>query len=177
MNPTERCMPFIRLNDRQGKPRTRGLTEIRGPYYTPMGRRYLEDVLETAGAYVDALKFAGGSFALMPQAAVKALLDLAHKYEVAVSTGGFIERVLTQGPDAVNDYLRGCRELGFDIVELSCGFITIPLEDYVRTFGPEVNLFVDHSQIIQLECLRSGLWGTNELWGRIHTYKPSPSRP
>ena len=49
------------------KPRTRGVTEIRGPYYTPMGRRYLEDVLETMGRYVDTLKFAGGSFTLMPR--------------------------------------------------------------------------------------------------------------
>jgi phosphosulfolactate synthase (CoM biosynthesis protein A) len=35
-----------------------------------------------------------------------------------------------------------------------------------------VNLFVDHSQIVQLECLRAGLWGTKSSWGRITTYKP-----
>jgi len=34
-----------------------------------------------------------------------------------------------------------------------------------------VNLFVDHSQIVQLECLRSGLWGNKSLWGRVLTYK------
>ena len=28
--------------------------------------------------------------------------------------------------DSVDCYLRECRELGFDIVEISCGFITIP---------------------------------------------------
>jgi phosphosulfolactate synthase (CoM biosynthesis protein A) len=33
----------------------------------------------------------------------------------------------------------------------------------------EVNL--DHSQIVQLECLRSGIWGTKSLWGRVLTYK------
>jgi phosphosulfolactate synthase (CoM biosynthesis protein A) len=33
----------------------------------------------------------------------------------------------------------------------------------------EVNLFGDHSQIIQVECLRSGLWGTKSLWGRVLT--------
>jgi phosphosulfolactate synthase (CoM biosynthesis protein A) len=38
-----------------------GLTEIRGPYYTPMGRRYLEDILETTHPYVDGLIFAAGS--------------------------------------------------------------------------------------------------------------------
>jgi phosphosulfolactate synthase (CoM biosynthesis protein A) len=42
---------------------------------------------------------------------------------------------------------------------------------YVRTYGPEVNLFVDHSQIVQLECLRAGIWGTSGTWGRIITYK------
>jgi len=29
----------------------------------------------------------------------------------------------------------------------------------------------DHSQIVQLECLRSGIWGTKSLWGRVVTYK------
>jgi len=34
-----------------------------------------------------------------------------------------------------------------------------------------MNLLVDHSQIVQLECLRSGLWGNKSLWGRVLTYK------
>jgi phosphosulfolactate synthase (CoM biosynthesis protein A) len=42
---------------------------------------------------------------------------------------------------------------------------------YIKNYGPEVNLFVDHSQIVQLECLRSGIWGTADIWGRILTYK------
>src|SRR5207249_3364714 len=42
---------------------------------------------------------------------------------------------------------------------------------YVKNYGPEVNLFVDHSQVVQLECLRSGIWGTKSLWGRVLTYK------
>jgi phosphosulfolactate synthase (CoM biosynthesis protein A) len=42
---------------------------------------------------------------------------------------------------------------------------------YIKNYGPEVNLFVDHSQIVQLECLRSGIWGTASLWGRVATYK------
>jgi len=41
---------------------------------------------------------------------------------------------------------------------------------YVKSYGPEVNLFVDHSQIVQLECLRSGVWGTKSTWGRVVTY-------
>ena len=270
----ERAFPFLRINERPGKPRARGVTEIRGPYYSPMGKRYLQDVLETMGAYVDVLKFAGGSFTLMPRPAVKELLDICHQYNVLVSTGGFIEHVLTLGPEAVDAYIKECKAIGFDIVEISSGFITIPTDDwlrlieqvqkaglkakpevgiqfgaggatsvaeleaegtrdpewailqakrfidagaymimiesegitenvkvwrtdvvariinalglekpmfeaadpevfawYIKNYGPEVNLFVDHSQVVQLECLRSGIWGTKGLWGRIVTYK------
>src|SRR5579864_5592895 len=99
---SERAFPFIRMNEREGKPRSRGITEIRGPYYTPMGKRYLQDVLETMGEYVDSLKFAGGSFSLMPRQAVKEIIEVAHSHDVLVSTGGFIERVLVQGKDAVD---------------------------------------------------------------------------
>ncbi len=187
---------------------------------------------------------------------------------------GFIEHVLTQGTNAVDRYIEECKSLGFDIVEVSTGFITIPVDDwmrlvekvqtaglkakpevgiqfgaggattaaeleaegtrdpawailqakrfvdagaymimiesegitenvspwrtdvvariidtlgpekpmfeaadpevfgwYIKNYGPEVNLFVDHSQIVQLECLRSGIWGTKSLWGRVLTYK------
>src|SRR5262249_33257314 len=44
---------------------------------------------------------------------------------------------------------------------------------YFKNFGPEVNLFVDHSQIVQLETLRRGLWGTADLWGKVVTFKNS----
>jgi phosphosulfolactate synthase (CoM biosynthesis protein A) len=266
----ERAFSFLRVNERPPKPRKVGVTEIRGPYYTPMGPRYLQDVLETMGPYIDSLKFAGGSFALMPRRVVKALLDLCHAHDVRVSTGGFIEYVLTQGPEAVDRYVGECRDLGFDTIEISSGFITIPTDRllrlvekvqaaglkakpevgiqfgaggataaaeleaegtrdpgwaiaqakrfleagaamimvesegitesvstwrtdvparfinalglepvmfeaadpavfawYIKNYGPEVNLFVDHSQIVQLECLRSGIWGTKSLWGRV----------
>jgi phosphosulfolactate synthase (CoM biosynthesis protein A) len=44
-------------------------------------------------------------------------------------------------------------------------------EWYVKNMGPEVNLFIDHTQVLHLESLRSGVWGPNDLWGRIVTYK------
>ena len=108
----KRAFPFIRMNEREGKPRTRGITEIRGPYYSPMGKNYLEDVLETMGEYVDSLKFAGGSFTLMPGKQLKEIIDLAHRYNVLVSTGGFIEHALTQGSEFVNRYIDECRKIG-----------------------------------------------------------------
>jgi phosphosulfolactate synthase (CoM biosynthesis protein A) len=273
---SERAFAFLSLNERPGKPRSRGVTEIRGPYYTPVGRRYLEDLLETMGAWVDTLKYAGGSFALMPRESVRALNELCHEHDVDVSTGGFLEYVLTRRGDAVGRYLDECRELGFDIVEISSGFVTLPVDDlvgltrtvreaglkpkpevgiqfgaggastvealeaegtrdvgqaielakrhldagaqmlmiesegiteqvhdwrtdvvsriaselglehvmfeaadpdvftwYVKNYGIDVNLFVDHSQIVQLECLRAGIWGTDDTWGRMLSYRPS----
>ena len=274
MGEGERAFSFIRMNERESKPRKKGVTEIRGPYYTVMGKRYLEDVLETMGEYVDILKFAAGSFSLMKRKVLKEIIDTAHRYHVMVSTGGWIEYVLTQGPDAVDKYIEECKDVGFDIIEVSSGFITIPTDDwisvvrqvqkaglkakpevgiqfgaggatsaealeaegtrdpawaisqakrfldagaymimiesegitenvkswrtdvppkiidglglekvmfeaadpevfgwYVKNYGPEVNLFVDHSQIVHLETLRRGIWGTLDLWGRVLTYK------
>src|SRR6266404_7176430 len=131
-NENERGFTYLRTNQREGKPRTQGITEIRGPYYTPMGRRYLEDVLETMGEYVDILKFAGGSFSLMPRRAVKEIIDVCHRHKVLVSTGGFIEHVLTLGKKAVEQYIEECKRLEFDIIEISSGFITVPQDDLVR---------------------------------------------
>jgi phosphosulfolactate synthase (CoM biosynthesis protein A) len=42
---------------------------------------------------------------------------------------------------------------------------------YVKSYGTELDLFVDHGQIVQLEALRSGMWGTKSLWGRVVTYE------
>lgn len=266
---------FLRSNYRPPKPRRRGITEIRGPYYTVMGRRYLQDVLETMGPHIDALKFAGGSFTLMPEPALRGIIETAHAHDVEVSTGGFVEYVLTQGPETVDRYIDEVARFGFDILEVSTGFVTMPTDDvlrlidrvqraglkakaevgiqfgaggatspreleqegtrdvgaaielarraleagaylvmvesegiteevtawrtdvvaamvgalgsarvmfeaadpevfawYVKNYGPEVNLFVDHSQIVQLEALRRGIWGTKSLWGRVLTYQP-----
>jgi phosphosulfolactate synthase (CoM biosynthesis protein A) len=226
------------------------------------------------GRYVDSLKFAGGSFALMPRTQLRGLIETAHRFNVRVSTGGFIEHILTRGAKQVERYVSECAACGFDIVEVSSDFLTIPTDDwvrlikkiqraglkakpevgiqfgaggasevsalekqgtfspkmaidrarrfldagaslimiesegitesvkswrsdvpwqfasalglehvmfeaaepavfgwYIKNFGPEVNLFVDHSKIVQLEALRRGIWGTANLWGRVVTFK------
>jgi len=270
----EKTFHFLNKNERESKPRTTGITEIRGPYYNVMGKRYLNDIMETMGEHVDSLKFSGGSFSIMPKKAVTELIDIAHDHDALVSTGGFMEYVLTQGKEAVDKYIDTCKDYGFDIIELSAGFITLPTDDwlrliekvqkaglkakpeigiqfgaggdtakgelesegtldtgyavkqakrfvdagaymimiesegitenadpwrtdvpaefineigleklmfeaadpevfawYIKNYGPEVNMFVDNSQIVQLETLRRGIWGTKSLWGRVLTYK------
>ena len=61
------------------------------------------------------------------------------------------------------------RELGLEKVVFEAADPEV-FGRYVKNYGPEVNLFVDHSQIVQLECLRRGIWGTKSLWGRVVTY-------
>jgi phosphosulfolactate synthase (CoM biosynthesis protein A) len=51
----ERAFSFLRTNEREQKPRKHRVTEIRGPYYSPLGKRCLQDILETMGNYVDSL--------------------------------------------------------------------------------------------------------------------------
>ncbi len=271
----ERTFEFLHLNEREEKPRSTGITEIRGPYYDPMGPRELRDIMETMGQYVDIYKFSGGSFALMPEEAVTELIEVCHEYDVKVSTGGYIENVLIRDNDKVMQYVDEAERLGFDIVELSSGFLAIGIDDmvrlteaitdsyeiapkpeinvqfgaggatdpeileeqgqqdpeqaieegrrhleagadllmveaegiteevtewrtdvayqianelgienlvfeapgpemfewYIKNFGPEINLFVDNSQIVELECMRSGLWGKATTWGRTVTWK------
>ena len=127
------------------------------------------------GRYIDSLKFAGGSFTLMPEGVVRDIIDLCHKHGVLVSTGGFIERVLTQGHDVVRQYVRECRNLGFDIIEISAGFLSIPTDDWLRLIAlarkcglkakPEVGIQFGsgggtHKQVVQGDAykLRDTLW-------------------
>ncbi|BDU39563.1 putative (2R)-phospho-3-sulfolactate synthase (ComA) [Vibrio nigripulchritudo MADA3029] len=265
---------FLQRNKRPEKPRTVGLTEIRAAYYSNFGLNYFKDILEASGNYVDSIKFAGGSFTFMNPKKIREINDLAHDYGVQVSTGGFIEYVIRYGRDAVQKYVQETKELGFDIIEISTGFISLPTEDwqrviedvqkaglkakpeigiqfgaggdteqaglesegiqdtgfaveqakrfldagayiimiesegitenadpwrvdvpaqfinqvglenlmfeaadpkvfewYIKNYGIDVNLFVDHSQLVQLECYRQGIWGTNSVWGRISSYR------
>jgi phosphosulfolactate synthase (CoM biosynthesis protein A) len=148
----ERSFPFLQTNQREDKPRKRGLTEIRRPYYSVVGPRYLEDLFETMGVYVDSLKFAGGSFTLMPDEAVKTIVDLCHKHNVLVSTGGFIERVLSQGGEAVRKYVLECKRLGFDIIEISAGFVSIPADDWLRLIRSQVSRLVPARPLLQRDA-------------------------
>jgi phosphosulfolactate synthase (CoM biosynthesis protein A) len=62
------------------------------------------------------------------------------------------------------------RELGIDKVMFEAADPEV-FSLYVKSYGPEVNLFVDHSQMVQLQCLRAGIWGHQDLWRRVVTYK------
>ena len=267
---------FVEISEVPPKPRKTGVIEIRGPYYAPTTIGYVKDLLEMWGDYIDGFKFAGGSMRLLSADMVKSILQICHHHDVYVSTGGFVERIIVQGTDAVDRYLEECKSLGFDIVEVSSGLAPIPLEDkveivkqvkkmgmipkpeislmigagagthivgykpklrsvddlmeearahlkagahimmlesegitedlppskwrtdvikklvsefgfeswmfessdppvfkwYLKNFGSNVNLFIDHSQIVEYTAWRTKLWGDQEIWkGKTLSYK------
>ena len=263
-----RAFDFVRIQEPPSKPRTSGVIEIRGPYYTPVTYDYLKGLLEDWGEYVDGFKFAGGSMRLLSRDRVRQIIRLCHDHNVYVSTGGFVERVIVQGPEAVDQYLNECKALEYDMVEVSSGLAPIKLADkvaivkrvqalgmkpkpevsmmigagagthitgyrvkmrtfqdvvretqahldagahvlmlesegitedlpprkwrkdvvrrlvdkfgyktwmfeasdppvfkwYLKTFGRDVNLFIDHSQIVEFTAWRAGLWGDRDIW-------------
>jgi phosphosulfolactate synthase (CoM biosynthesis protein A) len=58
------------------------------------------------------------------------------------------------------------------IVEQLAAFVTrSSYDNLTMTARQALNQFLDHSQIVQLECLRSGIWGTKSLWGQVVTGK------
>jgi phosphosulfolactate synthase (CoM biosynthesis protein A) len=149
---TRKAFDFVEISEVPPKPRKTGIIEIRGPYYAPTTTGYVKDLLEMWGDYIDGFKFAGGSMRLLSVDMVKNILKVCHDHDVYVSTGGFVERIIVQGADAVDRYLEECKSLGFDIVEVSSGLAPIPLEDKVEivkqvkkmgmTPKPEISLMI-----------------------------------
>jgi phosphosulfolactate synthase (CoM biosynthesis protein A) len=270
----KKAFDFIKIMELSPKPRKSGIIEIRGPYYTAVTPTYLDDLLEMYGDYIDGFKFAGGSQRLLSIDILKRIIDICHKHDVYVSTGGFIERVIVQASEAVDRYLEECKRLGFDMVEVSSGLAPIPLRDkveiirqvkklgmkpkpeislmvgagagthivgyetatklrtledvvneinmhlkagaeimmvesegltedlppeewrtdiikkldenfgfnsfmfeasdppvfkwYLKNFGPDVNLFIDHSQIVEFTAWKTQLWGDRDIWKDKH---------
>ena len=85
-----------------------------------------------------------------------------------IESEGITENVKTWRTDVIQSILKG---LPIESVMFEAADPAV-FNWYVREFGIDVNLFVDHSQIVQLTCLRSGIWGTADTWGKIVTFRP-----
>lgn len=127
-----RWKTFHENEDRPEKPRRYGVTEMRGPHYTLFSQNVLQDIFESMGHIVDGLKFAGGSYSLMPKSLVKEVIDVAHQHDVYVSTGDWAEDLLRKGPSAFKEYVEECKSLGFDTVELNVGALGVAEETLLR---------------------------------------------
>jgi phosphosulfolactate synthase (CoM biosynthesis protein A) len=88
---------------------------------------------------------------------------------IMIESEGITEQVREWRTDVV---ARVVSELGLENVMFEAAEPDV-FSWYVKNYGIDVNLFVDHSQIVQLECLRAGIWGTDDTWGRVLTYRPA----
>src|SRR5215510_12662154 len=81
-----KAFDFVQIGMLPSKPRSAGVIEIRGPYYTPVTYQYLKGLLDDWSEYVDGYKFAGGSMRLLSRDRVRQTIQLCHDYGVYVST-------------------------------------------------------------------------------------------
>jgi phosphosulfolactate synthase len=104
------------------KPRRRGLTMILDRC---QGLTATKDILEMTGDYLDQVKLSFGTSVLLDEPFVRRKNDLIRSYGVDVYPGGTLaELMLVQG--VYPQYLVRAKELGFTMIELSDGTITLP---------------------------------------------------
>jgi phosphosulfolactate synthase len=101
-------------------PRNGGFTHV---IDKGLGPRAWEDVLETAGDYIDIVKLGWGTAYVTPN--LRRKLDVLRDKPVVIG-GTFLEAVIVQ--DKVDEYKQWVTELGLTHVEISDGVIDLPRE-------------------------------------------------
>lgn len=104
---------------RSRKPRRKGVTMILDKCH---GLRASEDLLATAGDYVDHWKHSYGTSTFIDEDLLRCKIAMARKSDVLVYPGGTLaECAILQGK--CRDYMRHALSLGFNAVEISDGTI------------------------------------------------------
>jgi phosphosulfolactate synthase len=115
---------FISGAPRSPKPRDTGLTVVADRGY---GMRRLEDLVETAAAHIDWVKFAIGHWRVLPGSVLRAKIELLHAAGIQVFLAGDAsEAAWLQGES--DRYLAAVRALGADGVEISSAQVLMPLD-------------------------------------------------
>jgi phosphosulfolactate synthase len=121
---TDHYFADIPQPNRSGKPRTRGVTFV---IDWGIGPRQQEDLLQTAGAFIDLAKIAVGIAGLLPAPVVREKVALYQRHDVEPFPGGqFLEHARVHGAD--DAYLPAAAEAGFRWVEVSDNMADVTLE-------------------------------------------------
>jgi phosphosulfolactate synthase len=108
--------------ERTTQPRADGITMV---IDKNLGARGLTDLLETAGRSIDQIKLAFGTSVALSERAVRDKIQRIRAHGIDVYPGGtLLEAAVAQG--VLLPYLRRARELGFTMIEVSDGTITMP---------------------------------------------------
>lgn len=124
-NPTTEVFWEDKIMDptgrRENKPRQRGRTMI---IDKGIGLRAFEDLLETAGEYIDMIKLGFGTAALYPREVLQKKIHLAQSANTCIFPGGtYLERAVHQ--QMADSFLKTASELGFTGIEVSDGTTTL----------------------------------------------------
>lgn len=125
---------------REQKPRLTGKTMVLDK---GLGWHSFQDLVETAGAYIDYLKIGFGTTPLYPTPLLKRKIELAKAHDILIFPGGtFLEIAIAQ--QSTCDFFEWILHLGFSGIEVSDG--TIELSRRTRTemilYGIEEGLHV-----------------------------------
>ncbi len=111
-------------SERAAKPRTFGINVV---IDKNLGARSLADLLETAGDSIDHIKLAFGTTIALGERAVRDKIQMIRSSQIEVYPGGtLLEAAVFQG--VLPEFLRRARDLGFTMVEVSDGTITMTPE-------------------------------------------------
>ena len=117
---------FLDLPDRETKPRHRGLTMV---IDNGIGHGAFADAIDTAGPYVDVVKFGWGTALVTPD--IERKLDVLRRSGVGYYFGGTLfEKFVSQ--DRFESFLTLCRLCDCTYVEVSDGTIEMTAADKAR---------------------------------------------
>jgi phosphosulfolactate synthase len=132
---------FLDLPPRSAKPRSQGLTHVLDK---GMSLRDVEDLVETAGDYVDIVKLGWGTSYVTQSLEKK--IALYRSLDVPVVCGGTLfEAVVAQGK--LDGYRSWLLEKGFSHVEVSDGTIDLPRERKLELIAELARDFVVLSEV------------------------------
>ena len=124
----EMAFSFIRVAPRPVKPRDYGMTIVadRG-----VGLHAQEDLMHSAGDFVDMMKIGIGAFRLQTEQFLREKIEHLHKHGVEVFFAGDItEAAFLQGQSA--KFYEKVKELGSDAVEVSSAQVSMSIDDKCR---------------------------------------------
>jgi phosphosulfolactate synthase len=109
------------IKDRSEKPRKSGITMILDK---GLGLRATRDLVETAGSFIDVVKFSFGTSAFYNREICEEKITILKGADIFVMPGGtFMEVAVWK--NKYEEYLNRAKELGFDAIEVSDGTIEI----------------------------------------------------
>lgn len=123
----DNIFPSVFENSRRNKPRKIGITAIEA-----LGDDF-EDVFEGLSPWVDIVRVPSSFFPYTQDDVIRSHVSKAHSYGLHVSTGDWAEQVLAcSGTSAIDKFVKNCKFLGFDIVEVKTNVPGVSEQAVVR---------------------------------------------